>query len=69
MAFHFGVSKVVFIEGIPDGDLTRGHIDGIARFINPTTVVVPQCTEKSLFVLRADTGDAGIFNRAAESYR
>jgi agmatine deiminase len=27
---HFGVTKVIFIEGIPDGELTKGHIDGIA---------------------------------------
>ena len=40
---HFGVARVVFIEGVPDGDLTRGHVDGIARFINPATVVVPDC--------------------------
>ena len=40
---HFGVSRVVFIEGVPLGDLTNGHIDGIARFINPTTVVVGEC--------------------------
>ncbi len=39
----FGVSKVVFIEGAPKGDLTKGHIDGIARFIGPTTVVVLDC--------------------------
>lgn len=44
---HFGVSKVVWVEGIPSGDLTKGHIDGIARFINETTVVVPQCTNNS----------------------
>ena len=28
---------------MPIGDLTNGHIDGIARFINPTTVVVGEC--------------------------
>ena len=44
---HFGVSKVVLIEGIPESDLTKGHIDGIARFISPTTVVVSQCTTES----------------------
>ena len=44
---HFGVSKVVFVEGVPDGDLTNGHIDGIARFIDPETVVVPDCTANS----------------------
>jgi len=66
MAQHFGVSKIIFVEGIPEGDLTRGHIDGIARFINPTTVVVPQCTENSL-CRPGDGGDSGIFDRAAET--
>ena len=45
---HFGVSRVVFIEGVPMGDLTNGHIDGIARFINPTTVVVGECIDGSM---------------------
>ena len=40
----FGVSEVIFIEGVPEGDLTGGHIDGIARFIDKSTVVVAQCT-------------------------
>ena len=44
---HFGVSNVVFIEGVPEGDLTNGHVDGIARFIDPTTVVVARCTDTS----------------------
>ena len=44
---HFGVSKVVFIEGFSKHDKTKGHIDGIARFINATTVVVVQCTSGS----------------------
>ncbi len=41
---HFGVTRVVFVEGVPEGDLTKGHIDGMARFIDPTTVVVPDCS-------------------------
>lgn len=47
MKKYFGVSKVVMVEGVPTGDLTKGHIDGIARFINETTVVVPDCTASS----------------------
>lgn len=43
----FGVDRIVFIEGIPKNDLTKGHVDGIARFIDPDTVVVPRCTEHS----------------------
>ena len=61
---YFGVQQVIFIEGIPDGDLTKGHIDGIARFIDPNTVVVVQCTSRSL--CRPDGRDAKIYDRAAE---
>ena len=61
---HFGVTNVIFIEGIPDGDLTKGHIDGIARFIKLRTVVVVQCTTKSL--CRPDSKDAEIYDKAAK---
>ena len=44
----FGVSRVVFVEGVPAGDRTNGHIDGIARFIATDTVVVGQCTTASV---------------------
>ena len=61
---YFGVTNVIFIEGIPDRDLTRGHIDGIARFIGPKSVVVVQCTSKSL--CQPDSEDAEIYNQAAK---
>ena len=60
---HFGVTKVIFIEGIPDGDLTKGHIDGIARFIETRTVVVVQCTSHSS--CGTDSKDAKIYDKAA----
>ena len=60
---HFGVTNVIFIEGIPDGDLTKGHIDGIARFIDLRTVVVVQCTTQSL--CRPDSKDSVIYDKAA----
>ncbi|MEQ8666493.1 MAG: agmatine deiminase family protein [Rhodospirillales bacterium] len=60
---RFGVSRVVFIEGVPAGDLTNGHIDGIARFIDPTTVVVAQCTGGSQ--CRPDDGATGTVLEAA----
>ena len=47
MKKHFGVTRVVMVEGVVAGDRTRGHIDGIARFIDENTVVVPNCTENS----------------------
>lgn len=62
---EFGVSRVVFIEGVPEGDLTNGHIDGIARFINPTTVVVAQCTGTSQCSVEGDPTGA-VFDAAAE---
>ena len=61
---NFGVAQVIFIEGIPDGDLTKGHIDGIARFIGPKSVVVLQCTTESS--CRLDSKDAEIYNNAAK---
>ena len=62
---HFGVSDVIFIEGIPQGDLTGGHIDGIARFINEDTVVVVKCTEASK--CQPDGHDGLVFDKAAET--
>ena len=61
---YFGVTKVIFIEGIPDGDLTKGHIDGIARFIGLRTVVVVQCTTQSL--CQPGSKDAEIYDKAAK---
>jgi uncharacterized membrane protein len=40
----FGVSKVIWADGPITGDLTGGHIDGIARFIDANRVVVGNCT-------------------------
>ena len=61
----FGVSQVVFVEGVPEGDRTNGHIDGIARFIAADTVVVGQCTLAS--VCKPGDGKTGsLLDRAAE---
>jgi agmatine deiminase len=40
----FGVTRVIWAEGPISGDLTGGHIDGIARFIDANTAVVANCT-------------------------
>ncbi len=63
---HFGVSRVVFIEGVPQGDRTNGHIDGIARFIAPDTVVVAQCTGASQCAAEGHPS-AAVFDAAAET--
>ena len=63
---HFGVSKVVFIEGVPPGDLTNGHIDGIARFIDASTVVVAQCAGAAACAAPGDA-TAGVFDAAART--
>ncbi|MDH3635913.1 MAG: agmatine deiminase family protein [Gammaproteobacteria bacterium] len=61
---HFGVSRVVMVEGIPAGDLTRGHIDGFARFIDAETVVVSRCTADSL-CQPGDGADGSVYDSAA----
>ena len=63
---HFGVSRVVFIDGVPEGDLTNGHIDGIARFIDPQTVVVAQCAGSAQCAAEGNA-TAEVFDRAAET--
>lgn len=66
LKYYFGVSRVVFIEGYSQYDKTKGHIDGIARFINPTTVVVVQCTSGSK--CKPDDGKKGsVFEAAAKA--
>ncbi len=61
---HFGVSRVVLVEGYAEGELTRGHVDGFARFIDSDTVVVSQCTENSN--CQPGDGDAGtLYDNAA----
>jgi len=64
METWFGVSNVVLIEGQPYGDLTGGHVDGIARFIDHERVVVADCSETS----HCTSGDADdqIYDNAAE---
>jgi agmatine deiminase len=54
----FGVTKVVWLEGAVKGDLTNGHVDGIARFVNENTVVVGRYTNPS-------DPDAALYERAA----
>ena len=63
---YFGVSKVILVEGIPEGDLTRGHIDGFARFISADTVVVSQCTDNSL-CHPGDGSSGDIYDNAAKT--
>jgi agmatine deiminase len=43
----FGVSRIVWIEGAASDDLTDGHVDGIARFIDTETVVVGRYVDSS----------------------
>lgn len=50
MEQHFGVTRVILIEGQPQGDLTGGHVDGIARFIDTDRVVVADCSDESACV-------------------
>lgn len=44
MEESFGVTRVVLLEGAPRGDLTGGHVDGIARFVDADRIVVADCS-------------------------
>mmetsp|Transcript_1265 Transcript_1265/g.1707 ORF Transcript_1265/g.1707 Transcript_1265/m.1707 type:complete len:366 (+) Transcript_1265:218-1315(+) len=67
LAESFGCDTVILLNpGFrPPDDLTGGHIDGIARFINKTTVVVGECTHQS--VCKPSGKDAKIQNEAAQA--
>lgn len=65
MEQHFGVSRVVVVEGVPEGDLTGGHIDGIARFIDEDRVVVADCSESSH--CKPGGHDDQVYDAAAEA--
>jgi len=43
---HFNVSKVIWTEGYEADDITKGHIDGVARFVNKTTVAVARYVDQ-----------------------
>jgi agmatine deiminase len=36
---YLGVAKIIWLHGDLEGDDTDGHIDNLARFVNPTTIV------------------------------
>jgi len=55
----FGVEKVVWILGAPRGDITGGHVDGIARFIDANTVVVARHADEN-------HPEANLYEEAAE---
>jgi agmatine deiminase len=56
---QWGVTETIWLEEVPPSDLfTGGHVDGIARFINETTVVVNRCD--------ASCDDAFAYNDAAQ---
>jgi agmatine deiminase len=59
---RFGVSKVVWLEGAQAGDITNGHVDGIARFINERTVAVVRYVDQT-------DPDAALFEKAATTIR
>ena len=39
LANYLGTSKIIWLSGDLEGDDTDGHIDNLARFVNPTTIV------------------------------
>lgn len=63
MKANFGVTRVVMIEGTPEGDLTGGHVDGIARFLDASRVVVADCSAAS--ACQPDGPDDQVYDAAA----
>jgi agmatine deiminase len=58
----FGLNKIVWIPSSLPEEFTGGHIDGMARFIDKETVVVPKFTDQSL-------PGASVFEDAAAAIR
>ena len=58
----FGVTKVVWVTGATQDDITNGHIDGIARFVNANTVVVGRYKDQT-------DPDAAVYENAAASIK
>jgi len=54
----FGLSQIVWLLSAPSSDITGGHVDGIARFIDKNTVAVARYVDQ-------DDPDAWIFEEAA----
>ncbi len=46
-AKYLGVSNTIWLEKGIEGDDTHGHIDDLARFVNPTTIVTVTEKDKS----------------------
>ncbi len=41
LADYLGAKRTIWIDGVMAGDDTDGHVDQLARFVGPSTVVVP----------------------------
>ena len=54
----WGLNQIVWTYGHSEWDVTTGHIDGVARFVNDSTVVVEQFTDST-------DVDAWIYDSAA----
>ena len=54
----FGVTDIVWLVSAPPSDLTGGHVDGIARFIDENTVAVARYVDQG-------DADAWIYEEAA----
>lgn len=55
----FGVSTIIWVYGYEEDDLTKGHIDGVCRFINENTVVVARYADQ-------DDPNAWIYENATQ---
>lgn len=35
----YGVKKIIWLKGVPNKDITDGHIDGFVKFVNSKTLM------------------------------
>lgn len=63
----FGVKNIIWVEGHDPLDGTTGHIDGIARFINETTIGVIEVADKSAESYPGEIANIEKFVNEAES--
>ena len=65
---YLGATRVIWLDGEIPGDDTDGHIDQIARFVNPTTVLLSDNSERDMATRNIESLQSATENVAALDY-
>ena len=65
---YLGAEKVIWLKGGLAGDDTDGHIDGIARFVDESTIVTTVCENKKDVNYEALEESYEMLERATDQY-